>query len=279
MLEQSDINSNVVFFGGEAPIAEVVKAMVDREISSVLVIDEQDNVIGILTERDIVRKFTLLDMADKMERKVAAVMTRGVIFADLKTFRQDVLKLHLEKKIRHFPILRGKEPKKENIVGILSITDILRAYIVDRTPKSEGQVSAKALFGPLFILVKNPAAAAEPYQHIFAELGYNIVVVDSLDSFLTQHLKDQPPLLVDLDHFSAKELHPLLPAIHIYPGPLVLTSANLALISSLRKFQKKNEKRLIAAKPLDFSYVHWLLASKWGTFENKNAKADAKVKK
>lgn len=264
MLEQSDINSNVIFFDVETPIHVIVEAMVEKKVSSILITEgssDNEKVVGIVTERDIVRKFTLLDMADKMERKVAAIMTRPVAFAELKTFKEDVIRLHLDKTIRHFPILKGNDPLKKNIVGILSITDILRAMVIEKTPKIES-IKTKTLFGPLFLMAKQPSDM-EIYRHIFCELGYGTTFISSLDAFLRSHLMAKPPLLVDLDYYTQKELQPLLPAIHVYPGPLVLTSSNLGLIGSLRKFQKKDANRLIAAKPLDFSYVHWLLSTKW----------------
>ena len=74
--EAGYINSTVSFAKHDMLMQDVVKEMIDKKISSVLVEDDKGMIVGIITERDIVRKFTLLDLEDKLQRTVATIPTR-----------------------------------------------------------------------------------------------------------------------------------------------------------------------------------------------------------
>jgi len=96
------------------------KEMKEHNIGSLLVINDDGKVVGIITERDLVRAFA----EGKFNAKVKDYMTR-----DVKGVREDVgiydaVDIMLSNGFRHLPVVSndGKEVK-----GIISIRDLVKA--------------------------------------------------------------------------------------------------------------------------------------------------------
>lgn len=87
---------------------------------------EGRRLIGLFTERDILKRVLLLDLKTD-ETMVSDVMTRDVVVAEEK---QTVLDAHLLMKrhhIRHLPVL----DEQGNLTGVLSIRDLLIDEMAD----------------------------------------------------------------------------------------------------------------------------------------------------
>ncbi len=104
-----------------ATVMEVVRSMDKGEPEAVVVVDD-DEVHGILTERDVMLRVTALQK-DPGTTPVRDVMTSPVLTVDNASTPDEALKLMLSKRIRHLPIL-GKSQKVE---GMLSLTHLLAA--------------------------------------------------------------------------------------------------------------------------------------------------------
>ncbi|MCX6123984.1 MAG: CBS domain-containing protein [Proteobacteria bacterium] len=262
--EKSLINSNVVFIDQEMLMQEAVALMIESNISSVLVVDATTNVVGILTERDIVRKFTLLDVADKLTRKVSMLMTRPVSFVHVKTLRKDITKLHMDHKIRHFPVLNGSDPKKANVLGIVSITDLARQALLapmgDSKSDLEGAVADEKRLKVGVMSSHHGMSSA--YIDLFKGMGILSLEVKDIHKFLTGEDADHQALLLDLDGYTDHQQHDLIPIAVKSKGFLILTTSNPNLISIFKKYLNKDRQE-IAMKPLDMGYITWMLAKKW----------------
>ena len=261
--EASLINSNVVFVSQDMLMQEAVQLMIDRNISSVLVLNAEEEVVGILTERDIVRKFTLLDMADKLTHTVNTLMNRPVQFVHIKNLRQEITKLHLEMKVRHFPVLSGTDPKKSNVVGIISITDLARQSLLNSTSSrteahDDLHASQKSKVG---ILSAN-RANTNIYIDLFKGMGFKAVEVTNIHKFLTVENVEDQALIFDLDGYTDIQLHEFIPVAVKSKSHLILTTSNPALITLFKKYLIKDRQE-IAMKPLDMGYISWLLEKRW----------------
>lgn len=252
------IKTNIIFVSETDLIQDVVKTMIEKEVGSVLVRNEQQNVVGILTERDIVRKFTLLDVEDKLTRTVNTVMSRPVKFVTIQDIPNEIGIIHMQTGIRHFPILNGKEPKVNSVVGIVSLTDLGRHYVTES--KNNKQILSLPT-RPLAILAKNTSVAG-PMARVFRELGFKIDHIQDFHAFVNQNPKMDQPLIFDLDTFPERELKVLITAVNKYKGDTIIATSNPSLVAMFRRFIKSDHK-YIAIKPLDFSYCHWLLTKKW----------------
>ena len=85
-----------------------------------------EGLVGIFSERDYARKVALKGMKSE-STEVRDIMTSEVICANLAMSVFDCMQLMSGKKIRHLPILEGRE-----LLGILSIGDLVKAIIEDQ---------------------------------------------------------------------------------------------------------------------------------------------------
>ncbi len=112
--------SSVFTIGPHATLAEVVAAMVEHNCGS-LVVCEGDQVVGIITERDILRACAVVD-CPLAQVRVHERMTRKVISGSIHDKISDVMGWMSELRIRHLPVMeQGK------LAGMISIGDIVKA--------------------------------------------------------------------------------------------------------------------------------------------------------
>ena len=103
-------------------IAEAVTLLNTKKIGAVVVVDGK-RVVGILSERDVVRHLGT-DWAALANRPVSDVMTKNVVSVSRFATVADVMERMTEKRIRHRPIVETGE-----LDGIVSIGDVVKRKI------------------------------------------------------------------------------------------------------------------------------------------------------
>jgi CBS domain-containing protein len=99
--------------------------MADKEVGALLVIEESE-LVGIISERDYARKIILKGKASK-DTLVKEIMTAKVIYVKINTSVNDCMALMTEKRIRHLPVYNG-----EQLVGVISIGDVVKDIISEQ---------------------------------------------------------------------------------------------------------------------------------------------------
>jgi CBS domain-containing protein len=107
----------------EASVFDALTLMADRNIGAVLVVDREDRLVGILSERDYARKVVLHGHTSR-ETPVSAIMTGTVVCIPSETTIDECMGLMTVRHIRHIPVTENGRP-----VGVVSIGDIGRAMI------------------------------------------------------------------------------------------------------------------------------------------------------
>ena len=107
-------------------IAEAARDMVARGVGAVLVMDG-DRLDGILTERDILKAVA---MGLKEDVRVRDWMTRNPETIEASDSTGHAAALMIHGGFRHLPVLDGGE-----IVGIVSIRDLMRVTLDDSSPR------------------------------------------------------------------------------------------------------------------------------------------------
>ena len=103
-------------------IADAVGILNTRKIGAVVVVDGK-KVVGILSERDVVRHLGT-DWGALASRPVSDVMTSTVVSVSRFATVADVMERMTDKRIRHMPIVENGE-----LVGIVSIGDVVKRKI------------------------------------------------------------------------------------------------------------------------------------------------------
>ena len=112
----------------EETLFSVATLMTHKRIGSLLV-SQNGVVVGIVTERDLVKKVVALDQ-DPHQLAVGTIMSSPLIDIDINRTVHDASDLMAEKGIRHLPVTENRA-----IVGILSVRDLIRMISVRDRPR------------------------------------------------------------------------------------------------------------------------------------------------
>ena len=115
--------------GPEATVQAAITIMSSEKISAIPVI-ENGNLVGIISERDYVRKIASQKIP-AWSVMIHEIMTRDVITVCKDDQIKYCMTLMTENRIRHLPVLEN-----EKLVGIISITDVVRLFNKDSASES-----------------------------------------------------------------------------------------------------------------------------------------------
>jgi CBS domain-containing protein len=111
---------NVLTIRPEQTVRAAVALLAEKNIGALVVAREDGQVVGILSERDIIRQ--LAGDEQGLSLPVEAVMTRNVITGMPQDDVMSVVHTMTERRFRHLPIMDGGK-----LVGIISIGDVMKA--------------------------------------------------------------------------------------------------------------------------------------------------------
>lgn len=106
-------------------VFDAIKKMADRDVGSVVVIDD-GKPVGIFTERHYARKVFLEGRASPTTR-VGDIMETRVACAWPEQTVDECMAVMTEKRVRHLPVLHHKK-----LVGLISIGDLVKSKIADQ---------------------------------------------------------------------------------------------------------------------------------------------------
>jgi len=107
----------------ETTVHDASRKLVQFNIGALPVCDAEGCLIGIITERDILRA-TAKEGSGALALKVAAIMTRQVITCVDEEEVASAMQVMTERRIRHLPVLR-----EGRLVNIISIGDLVKATL------------------------------------------------------------------------------------------------------------------------------------------------------
>jgi CBS domain-containing protein len=108
-----------------ATIAEVVAVLAARRIGAVLVLNTASQILGIVSERDVVQALARHG-APTLEMTASQIMTHAVRTATPQTSVAQAMEIMTTGRFRHLPVVENG-----TLVGIVSIGDIVKARISD----------------------------------------------------------------------------------------------------------------------------------------------------
>ena len=127
----SQKGGNVFTVSPETSVADVSRELSLRRIGSVLVLDEDGGVAGIVSERDLVRALASQG-AGALELEAWQVMTREVVTCDPDASIDEVMEVMTSGRFRHLPVVRHGE-----LLGLVSIGDIVKFSLEETRHEAE----------------------------------------------------------------------------------------------------------------------------------------------
>ena len=118
----ADKGSHVYSISPVATVLEATHAMNDRKIGALVVKDSSGRVMGIFTERDVLRRVIAEEKSPKSVR-VGEVMTRDVVCCPPEADIDEASRIMRDRRVRHLPVCDGDG----SLLGVISIGD-LNAY-------------------------------------------------------------------------------------------------------------------------------------------------------
>lgn len=122
MLKVSDIMvPNPIRIKGSATVYEGIKLMEKHNVASLIIVDETDRVIGVITAKDIIIK-VIAKGIDIKSVKIADIVSKPVTVVDANTPLKDVIMLMIGTGHGHIPVVN----KSGRVIGIVTIDDVLK---------------------------------------------------------------------------------------------------------------------------------------------------------
>ena len=118
--------TEVISTGPTETVAATANLLNDRRIGAVIVRDAKDNVIGVVSERDIIRGIAL-NGASALDMEVRDLMTSEVVTCKPTDTISEVMRVMTTRRFRHLPVMEDGTLK-----GMISIGDVVK-YRLEET--------------------------------------------------------------------------------------------------------------------------------------------------
>ncbi len=109
----------------DVTVFEAISRMAEKNVGA-LIVQELDQLVGIISERDYARKLVLLGRAS-VATPVSAIMSTPVITVTPKESTQHCMQLMTQGHMRHLPVVEN-----DKLVGVVSIGDLVKDVISEQ---------------------------------------------------------------------------------------------------------------------------------------------------
>jgi signal-transduction protein with cAMP-binding, CBS, and nucleotidyltransferase domain len=108
-----------------ASIQDTARIMNDKKVSSLVILDEDNNPVGLVTERDLVRKVCINDLpTNRVTNK--EIMSSPLITIDSESSASTATDLMLKNNVRHLLVIDNESKDNNQPIGIVTPLDLVR---------------------------------------------------------------------------------------------------------------------------------------------------------
>jgi CBS domain-containing protein len=118
-----DSGREVITIGQRDKVSDALKKLLDNRISCLPVVDETGKIMGVISERDILREVGT-NQGGLDRRSVGDVMTRDILIGLAEDDLDYIMNIMSKNNIRHVPIMSGNV-----LSGIISIRDVVKGLM------------------------------------------------------------------------------------------------------------------------------------------------------
>ena len=119
-IKKIKFNQEFIFFKADSIVSEIAESMSLKNIGAVPILDDDNTLQGVVSERDIVRK-CVKNGRDPDLVAASDIMTTEIITIDLKTSAEIAIKIMGENNIRHLPVV----DKDNKLINFISHRDLI----------------------------------------------------------------------------------------------------------------------------------------------------------
>jgi len=120
------MSSDVLAVEPATSIVEAARRMHERLVGAVVVLDGDERLVGIVTERDVLRAVA----TGGVEQPVSEAMTSSPETVETDESAGQAAALMIHGGFRHLPVVEGGA-----VVGMISIRDLVRLTVDDEAPR------------------------------------------------------------------------------------------------------------------------------------------------
>ena len=167
----------------EDSVVDILDLLADDQEASLAVVDAKHLLVGIITERDIIKYFAEGNVLNS-QTKVGELMTRNVLSGSPDMYCVDALKVMVKGDFRNLPIVvEGK------FLGILSIIDAAKARLLETISRSNDVFDALRSFGTNMPSVSVDQTMLEAFEVLTGQKAPFLTVKD--DGEIVDYLSSQ----------------------------------------------------------------------------------------
>jgi CBS domain-containing protein len=108
-----------------ASIQDTARIMNEKKVSSLVILDEDNNPVGLVTERDLVRKVCINDLpTNRVTNK--EIMSSPLITIDSESSATTATDLMLKNNVRHLLVIDNESKDNNQPIGIITPLDLVR---------------------------------------------------------------------------------------------------------------------------------------------------------
>jgi CBS domain-containing protein len=156
-------------------VIDIMAWLADDQEASLAVVDPKHLLVGIISERDII-KYLAKDNVLNGDLRVSDLMTRNVFSASPDTYCVDALKIMVKGDFRNLPIV-----VEDKFLGILSIIDAAKARLLETISRSNDVFDALKSFGNDLPSVNVDQTMREAFEVLTEKKAPFLSVKDSED--------------------------------------------------------------------------------------------------
>ena len=116
---------DVITVKSDATVLDVTQQLAKHGIGCIVIVDENDKVAGIVSERDVVRAIAHMG-SDILNGSVSAIMTDNVVTCSRKDTVDSLMNVMTQRRFRHLPVVDDG-----SLGGIISIGDVVQQRIAE----------------------------------------------------------------------------------------------------------------------------------------------------
>ena len=118
------LERKVISINENDSLYDAIKVLSEQKIGALPVLNNQEKLSGMLSERDIIQKVSFNKTIDLSHTQIKSIMTTKIITCNQDTESNVLMTIMTNNKIRHIPII-----KQGSLIGIVSIGDVVKRLL------------------------------------------------------------------------------------------------------------------------------------------------------